>query len=59
MTVDEPDKRTLAEMQYDRGYSDAQAGHSPSHLYGPYIEGYVAGKSEPRKDHDPYDYEWD
>jgi hypothetical protein len=36
---------TLANKQRKRGYSDAGAGHSPSLLRGPYIEGYVAGKS--------------
>lgn len=37
--------KTLEEKLYNRGFSDAQAGHSPSLLYGPYIKGYVDGKS--------------
>jgi hypothetical protein len=40
----------LAQKQYNRGHSDAKAGHSPALLAGPYIKGYSDGKSgfEPR-----------
>lgn len=36
---------TLEKKQYQRGFSDARAGHSPSLLKGPYMEGYIAGRS--------------
>jgi hypothetical protein len=38
---------SIAIKQYNRGFSDARAGHSPSSLKGPYSEGYIRGKSEP------------
>lgn len=41
-------ERDLASKQFVRGYADAQAGHSPSLLRGPYMQGYSRGKSEPR-----------
>jgi len=39
------DLNMLAQKQKARGYSDANAGHSPSHLYGAYSKGYIEGKS--------------
>lgn len=32
-------------LQRERGFSDARAGHSPSLLGGPYMDGYAQGKS--------------
>ena len=38
-------RESLADKQYARGYSDGNYGHSPSHLRGPYMDGYCAGRS--------------
>jgi len=43
-----PNEMRLANKQYRRGFSDAQAGHSPSRLRGPYIDGYAHGRSVPK-----------
>jgi predicted HAD superfamily Cof-like phosphohydrolase len=41
---------SLAQKQYDRGFSDAGAGHSPSLLRGSYMTGYSDAKSgRPRR----------
>lgn len=37
--------KSLAQMQYKRGYSDAAAGHSPSLLRGPYMKGFSDQRS--------------
>jgi hypothetical protein len=40
-----PVEKRVAKLQHNRGMGDAVAGHSPSHLYGPYKKGYVEGLS--------------
>lgn len=35
----------LARKQRKRGYSDGKVGHSPAQLRGPYMEGYIQGRS--------------
>lgn len=42
---DEKATRDLAQKQYDRGYSDGKAGHSPSLLRGSYTLGYGHARS--------------
>jgi len=43
--LEDDEKTTLAYKQFVRGYSDANAGHSPSLLRGPYTDGYASAKS--------------
>ncbi len=35
----------LRRLQFERGLSDALAGHSPALLGGPYLEGYMEGRA--------------
>lgn len=35
----------LGKKQHDRGYSDGKVGHSPAQLRGPYMVGYIKGKT--------------
>lgn len=36
------EKERIALLEYKRGKSDAEAGHSPAAYAGPYLEGYVS-----------------
>jgi hypothetical protein len=49
---EDAEKKDLAAKQFERGYSDGRANHSPSLLRGPYMDGYIKGRSEPRSEPD-------
>ena len=45
-TCGDPSSDTLERKQYERGRSDGKMGFSPSLLRGPYMDGYIVGRSQ-------------
>lgn len=54
--VDEP---SAADLEYERGYNDGEAGNPVNGTNPDYLEGWAEGKASSEEDDDYYSGDWD